>query len=190
MQLVAAEAEQQQDPLVDQAAGEEGDECPRRAVGPVHVLEHQYERLAKAQQMQELEQTLEQPHLTIGAGAGGVRWRCAETRQQGREVRAAGGAECVECRVAFPHQRPQRTEQRRVWKLKLALLETLAAQQQRPGEGSLGLEKQPRLPHAGVARHEDQTRALVKRFAERNLQLGQLTLPAHEATACQPAGHS
>ena len=102
VQLVAAVAEQQQDPLVDQAACEEGDERPRRAVGPVHVLEHQHQRLANAQQVQELEQALEQPHLAVGARAGGACRRCAEARQQGREVCAAGGAELVECRVAAP----------------------------------------------------------------------------------------
>ncbi len=138
--------------------------------------------------MQELEQALEQPHLTVRAGAGGVRGRCAEARQQRREVCATGGAERVECRVALPHQRPQRSEQRRVGKLELALLQTLAAKQQRPVEGPLGLEQQPRLPDAGVAGDQDQTRLLVKRFAEGNLQLGQLTLATHEAAACQPAG--
>lgn len=53
--------EQQQHALPAQAAGEEGDERPRRAIGPVQVLEDQRQRLGFAEHVEQLEQRLEQP---------------------------------------------------------------------------------------------------------------------------------
>ena len=63
MELVGPVAEQQHHPLAAQAAREEVDERARRAVGPVQVLEHEDHRSLLAQDVQQLEQRLEQPHL-------------------------------------------------------------------------------------------------------------------------------
>ena len=63
MQLVGPEAEQLHHPLLPEAAGEERDKRPRRAIRPVHVLEHQRDRLVLAEAIEQFEQRLEQAQL-------------------------------------------------------------------------------------------------------------------------------
>ena len=78
VQLVGAVGEQQQQPLLAQAAGQEGDECPGRAVGPVQVLQDQHHGLRLAEQVEQLQQRLEQPQLPgriAGARRAGARRR-------------------------------------------------------------------------------------------------------------------
>jgi hypothetical protein len=61
VKLVGPVRERQHHALLAQPTGEEGHERPGRAIGPVHVLEQQRQRLTVAQQIEQLEQRLEQP---------------------------------------------------------------------------------------------------------------------------------
>ncbi len=131
VELVAAVREQQHHPLVAQAAGEEPHERARRAVGPVDVLEHEHERLAAAEQVQQLEQRLEQPQLRAGVVALGRGLPVVETGQQRGELRPTALAELLQRRVALSHERAQRAQQRRVRELALALLDCFAAEHER-----------------------------------------------------------
>ncbi len=59
MELVAAIGQQQDKPLLAQAAGQKRDERPRRAVGPVHVLEDQDHGRGLAEPVQQVQDRLE-----------------------------------------------------------------------------------------------------------------------------------
>ena len=59
MNLVGAVAQHEHHALLAQAACEEGHEGPGRAVGPMHVLEDQRQRLALTQQIEQFDQGLE-----------------------------------------------------------------------------------------------------------------------------------
>ena len=63
MELVGPVAQQQHHALPAEAARKEVDECARRAVAPVQVLEHEDDRALLAQNVEQLEQGLKQAHL-------------------------------------------------------------------------------------------------------------------------------
>ena len=145
VELIAAVGEQQHHPLLAQAAGEEGAESARRAVGPVHVLQHQHERLLLAEEVEQLHDGLEQLQLR---GCVGPVWAPSrvESGQEGRQLRPAPGAQRIQRRVTLAHQWPERAEQRRVGQLAIGLLHALASQGERATrEPALELEHQPRL---------------------------------------------
>jgi hypothetical protein len=75
VELVGAVGRDQDDPLVPQTTSDERQQIPRRAVGPVDVLDDEHHRLALAQALEQDEETIEQARLgplgrRLGAGLG------------------------------------------------------------------------------------------------------------------------
>jgi len=164
VQLVGAVAEQQQHPRLAHGPRRVGDERARRAVGPVHVLERQHERLALGEDLQQLEHRLEQPQLSRR-----VRARVApvgvvvEAWQDRRQLDAVGRRQLPERLVTASDDRPQRPQQRRVGQVALGLLQTLAAQEDHSARAVqrlslLELGHQPRLADARVTPEQHQAR--------------------------------
>ncbi len=131
VELVGPVAEHQHHALAAQAADEEVDERARRAVGPVEVLEHEDHGPLLAEQVEQLEQALEQPHLCRGI----VRVRgvapVVESGKQCGQLGTTSAAERVERRMPGADQRPERTDQWGVGKLAVGFLDGFAAEHER-----------------------------------------------------------
>ena len=149
MQLVGAVAEQQQHPLLAQAARQERDERPRRAIGPVHVLEDR----ARAGSTRPGGRAARASPRTAAAGpTGRRRSSVAAARRPGPAGSSPAGRgarrQLLERLVAPADQRAQRAQQRRVRQVAVGLLDALAAQDSdawcRPGRRS-ELADQPRV---------------------------------------------
>ncbi len=201
VQLVGAVGEEQHDALLAQAAGEEGDERARRAVGPVHVLEREYERRRFGDEVDQLEHGLEQPQLPGAVGAliadAAV---VVEPGQDRGQLRPAAGRELAERRVASAHERTQRAQQRGVGQLAVGLLHPVAAEEQdggpvsagsrRPGaEALLEFGDDPGLANARVTAEQDERGPSGGGLLDGELQLGQLADPSHEVAARQSRPH-
>ena len=192
MELVGAVAEQDEHRLVTEAPGEEGDEGAGRLVGPVHVLENQRDGRALGQELEQLEQSFEEPQLG--------RWivdrrrvaRVGQPWKQGRQLRAASAAELIERRVMGAYQGAQGAGQRGVGQLAVALLDRLATEHQYLAlrEQALKLSDQTRLADAGISAKEQQRRLSVARCLSRLFELTKLRGPPDKSIAGQPAAHA
>jgi hypothetical protein len=69
----------------DEVAGQERDEVPRRAVRPVHVLQHDQQRPSRRRPAELLEHQLVQPALAEAAGHAPPAALEPQPRQQGGE---------------------------------------------------------------------------------------------------------
>ena len=128
MQLVGAVGEHQGQALLAQAPGQEGDEAARRAVCPMHVLEHQHHRSRLAQDVEQLQERLEQSQLPSGVKTTVPGAIIVQAGQDRRQLGPATGGDLVQGRMAGADQRAQRAQQRRVGQLPVGLLHALAAQ--------------------------------------------------------------
>ena len=184
MELVGPVAEEQHHALLAQTPREEVDERPRRAIGPVQILEDQHHRVVLAEHVEQLEQPFEQTDLPGRV----VDVRChhvlVEPRQQRRQLRPAAAAERVERRMAGANQWPQRADQRRVGKLTVGLLDGFAAEHERLilGAAALELPDQPGLADARLAAEQDHDRALPGRLTQREFQLREFPDATDEST--------
>ncbi|HLJ04097.1 MAG TPA: hypothetical protein VKT31_11700 [Solirubrobacteraceae bacterium] len=89
MELISAIAEEREQALGPEGPREVGDEGAGRAVGPVHVLEHDDHRPAGAEQIEELEQGLEQADLCRRVVALGALHAVLEPGKERGELGAA-----------------------------------------------------------------------------------------------------
>jgi len=90
--LVAAVRGHQRDPLVPQRAGEVRGQVERRAVGPVHVLEHEQQRRRRGRLGEQIVRLAEQPRPRRRVGAHA---RAGGARQQGRQLGRGAGAHAL-----------------------------------------------------------------------------------------------
>ena len=190
VQLVGAVGGDDEHALGPQAAREEDEEGPRRAIRPVDVLEHERERLLAAQVVEQRQQRLEQARLALGRLAGERRLR-AELGEEGGELGADGGGEFVEDGVAVAGERPQDAHDRRVGQLLLAELDGLADHDARAGVARPARElgHHPRLADAGLTRDEGQGRVPGGGVAERRLELRELCDAPDQAAARHTCRH-
>jgi hypothetical protein len=101
--LVGPVAEQEHDSLASQAAGQEVHERPRRAVGPMQVLEGYDHDAILAQAVDQLEQPLEQPQLGRRVVAPRRCGLLVDPGQKRRELCAGAAPERVEYGVTAAH---------------------------------------------------------------------------------------
>ena len=194
MKFVAAVGKEHAETFLAQRVGQEGHERPGGAIGPVHVLQHQQHRRGLAEQVDQLDDGLEQPQLAGHVRAFVARPAVVEAGKDRRQLRPAGGAERLQRRVRFPHQRAQRAQQRGVRELALGLLDPVTAQYQRHriglgGETKLELGDQAGLADAAVTAEQYECGPAGGGLLDGELQLGQLADPAHEVTARQSRPH-
>ena len=191
VKLVAAVGQQHEHAFLTQAASQERSERAGRAVGPVHVLENQHDGLKFAEQVQQLEHSLEQAKLASGlelVGGGGC--LIVEARHERRELRSAAAAQLVERRMAGAHQRPERSQEGRVRKLGVALLDCLAPQDNGVvGMALLELPYKARLAHTRLAAEQHECRAPFGGFSQARLKLRKLPDAADEVSARQSCAH-
>ena len=197
VQLVGAVGRDDEDALVPQAAREEDEECPGRAIGPVDVLEHERERPLAAELLEQREQRLEQARLAerrlvgpqlLGAGGRGAR---TELGEEGGELGASARGELVEDGIAFAGERAQHAHDRCVGQLLVAELDALAdlhatARLPRPPR-ELGQEAG--LAYARFTRDEGQGWVSSGRVAEGGFELRELGHAPDEPAARHTCRH-
>ncbi len=129
VQFVGPEGEQHHQSLLPEAASQERDERPCRTVGPVKILKHERHRLGFAQAVQQLEQRFEQAELTDAVPSD---HRACTTviqrRDERRQLGAAPRGQRGQCGVSLSDEWPDRSEQRRVRKLGVTLLDRFSTQ--------------------------------------------------------------
>ena len=126
LELVGADRGDQEDAFVAQVADEEGQQVPRRRVGPLEVLDDEHGRRVPGEPIHDTEQDLEQADLReavvdagwpmpwaalAGIGAVGRSGRSPQLRHQPPELgavgtRAAPGAHPARARGAGLAERP------------------------------------------------------------------------------------
>ena len=182
VQLVGPVGADQEHALGHQAARQEGERRPRRAIGPVQVLDQEQHRALLAERVEQREQTLEQSRLGAVLGLRGDRREPGEERRDRRADRLGQG------RVARAGERAQRGDERHVGQLALAEVHAVAGQHQRAAVGRLALElgEQARLADARLAGQEHDRGPLVGGLGERGLELRQLGGTADQPCARDP----
>ena len=131
VQLVGAVGGDDEHALGAQAAGQEGEEGARRAVGPVQVLDRQQRPAPRApSRSSSVEQRLEEARLRRRVAVHDRRARVGrrELGQEAREPARVRRAELVERGVAVARERAQRGDERGVGQLALAELDAVAAE--------------------------------------------------------------
>ena len=189
IQLVGPIAEQQQQPLRPQAAGQKGHERARRAVGPVHVLEHQHHGRLFSGKVKQLEHRLKQPHLT-GRVLPDRGWFAGlQAGQQRGQLVAGANRERIQRRVPATDERAQRAQQRRVGQLPVGRLHALPVEDQRVGivtaQPGLKLGDQSRLADPGVTAEQDERRSAAGCLPGGEPELRQLADASHKPAAGQ-----
>ena len=127
--LAGAVRERERDRLGAQVAGQERHEVPRRAVGPVDVLEHDQQRPASPPPGRAARARAR----TAGPARTGRRRAVRRPRPQPREQRRECAARVVVERPVVERQLAQRRDHGRVRELLAAELEALAVQHEEPG---------------------------------------------------------
>jgi hypothetical protein len=182
----------QQDPGLAQVVGEKHQQVPGGRVGPVRILDHQHQRLALGDTLQDRQHLLEQPRAPIPGVHLGVRLRLAQTGQQAGQCSAAarqqrGDLLGTELADQPPQHRDERRQRQAIGtELLAAPLEHAGAAGTHPvGE----LADQPRLadpclPADEHDRRPGPTGTLICRRKDR-----QLRVPPGEHGTHRPAAH-
>jgi hypothetical protein len=184
----------QHDPLAAQVAGQEGQQVPGRAVGPVHVLDHHDQGVPVGQGAEQAEQELEQPAL-VG--------RLRRRHRAGMTQVAQGRQEPGQLRPGRPGERPhplhpdladqvaQGLDGRCEGQLAVGEGDAAADQHPRAGPGLPGgeLAGQARLADAGLAPQEDHHRRAAVRPPQGRVEHGKLPRPTDEGWAGHLAAH-
>ena len=186
-QLVGAIGADQEHPLRGQVAGQEGEGRPRRAIGPVQILDDQHDRALLPQRLQQRQQPLEQTRLTARLG-GRARPRIGAGQQRRHGLPRGSG----EARLLEPGERAQRGDQRQVRQIALvAEVGAVSGQHERTAlaRPARQLRQQARLADAGLTRHERQRGPAVGRLGDGGLELRELGGAADQPRTRDPRPH-
>jgi hypothetical protein len=193
--LVAAVGDQQDDPLAAEVAGQVGQQVAGRAVGPVHVLDHQHQHGLLGQGSEQAEHELEQPDLVgrLGRCAGGVvAVGVAEGRQQAGQLRPGRpGQRPDRLHPDLGHQVPEGLDRRGEGQAAVGDRHAAADQDPiavpDPPGGELG--DQACLADAGLAPHQEDRRRAAVRLLQRLVERCQLARPTDEGGAGHLPAH-
>ncbi len=140
VQLVRPVGRDEQHALAREAAAEERERRPRRAVRPVQVLDQQQHRPVRGEAVEQRQQAFEQPRLRarvrIGRVRGG-RGAGQQRRDRGAQLRRQRG-------IAGAGQRPQRGHERDVGQLALAEVDAVAREHEHIRAPRRGARARPR----------------------------------------------
>ena len=193
IELVRPISRNQVDALPAQIASQEREQVASRAIGPVHVLEHERERIGARETAQETEDQLEQPTLRHRRRRTPVLFAGLELGKQRREFLSAERCQLLTRRwIELPHARTQRLDERA--ERKPSLLQVQAAAHETDCADRLDAREelldQPGLPDSGLARDHERRRAPLVDRLEARRQQPELVGPAHEARTRHVAAHA
>jgi hypothetical protein len=195
VQLVAAEAAQQQHPARAQGGGEEGDQVAGGTVRPVQVLHDPQQRRLRGQPLDHAEQQREQPPLA-GVRGTGIRGRVGAPGEAGDQPRQVGAGRTGDRRqlgrVEVAGQAAQRVGDRRERQALLAERHAAAAQHPHPllaGGGGQPLD-QPGLPDPRLPADQGHQRLAAGGPPEQLTQQRQLLGAADETPAHHMLRHA
>ncbi len=163
------------------AARERDERLERRGVAPVHVLEHEHERLGLGELLEQLEHLAQHPVARRAAGALVQQLERARVDEPGhldRPRRRAPREQLDQLAAARPASQPaERIQERQVGLALAVALEALAARDQPAGLGEERLDERG-LADAGLAGHQDDAPAPGRRPGERGVQPRELGVAA------------
>ena len=168
LEVVRAVRGDQREPLGGGGADEEAQEVPRRAVRPVKILDHEYDRPPAAEPPERSAEELEQPLPPNRRGSGGR--RCVlggEIRHDAPDLRPTLPERVIELVIVdLRGERAQGTGDRRIRELSGPDVDAAAEQDKRSvvSRGAEQLLDQPALADARVPGH-DCGRSLARRSA-------------------------
>ena len=187
VKLVAAVAGDEQQALAAQVADQVAEQVAGRAVGPVHVLDHDDRGRVGAEPAEHPEHQLEQPLLA----EPGRRGRHAQRRLQRREGRACGTQHRVErVRRELVGELAHDARERRIGN-RFSRFGAVAGQHARPGGARPPgeLRQQPGLADPGLAADERRARSAGGCRGERGLEDPQLVRATDEHGARDAGRH-
>jgi hypothetical protein len=190
VQLVGAVGQHEQQPSL-QIADQEGEQIQGRAVGPVHVLDHQHGRGPPGEALQQGEECLEQPGLPPRAGRRRL-LALPELGQQAGQQRPSRPDQLVQRRRLQPPAQPaERLGHGRVRQRRLAELDAPAHQHLPAALADLTGEPgdQAGLADAGLAADAQGQRIAAAGVRERRLETAQLGCATDKARARDGPGH-
>jgi hypothetical protein len=135
----------------------------------MEILEGQDQDAVLAQQVDQLEQSLEQPQLRGGIVAIGHRGLLVDAWKERCKLGARSTAERFEGGMTTAYERSEGPDQRGVGELAVCLLDRLPPEDQNVlavgvGHAALELSHEPRLSDAGFATEQHHDRALLGSF--------------------------
>ena len=136
MQLIGSIRANDENALVAQTGGKEGEKGARRAVGPVEILEPEQHCRLSSELVEQREQGIEEAALSSPSRSSPRSGPVAELRGQPGELGAGEARETIESRVGRTGERAHGANEGRVGKLVLAELDALTAD--RADAGRLG----------------------------------------------------
>ena len=188
VQVIGAVGGHHEHVLAAEPAGQEAQHVAGRRVRPVHVLDHQQQRvLRRARGRQSRDDPVEQLQATgIVARRRGGR-SCARQQARKRRARCDHGVH----RGGASGERTQRLGERQVRQPDLAQVHAVHGDGGCPvASGDLGdVAEEPGLAHAGVGPEQHETRYAAPRLGQVGQDLGHLVLAGHEVGG-HAAGHA
>ena len=179
--------------LSAQIAGQEREQVAGRAIGPVHVLEHEHERISAREAAQEAEDQLEQPSLRHRRRRAPVLLAGLELGKQWRQFLSAERRQLLPRRgIELPHPRTQCLDERPEGKPSLLQVQATADEADR-AVGFRAREElldQPGLADPRLAGDDERRGAPLSSRLEARHQQPELVGPAHEARTRHVAAHA
>ena len=183
MQVIGAVTDDEQHPGGMDVAGQERDQIPGRAVGPVQILHHEHSRRHVAETHEEIQHPLEQEAARPRLAAGQPR------QQRGEVIDPGSGHLCHDIPAEVAVEVPEDLDQRSVGQGARGDVNAPAdgSRPPVPARPAQELLHQTGLAHTGVAGHDHQPPATYPGdLGAGRRELGQLVPPPDESVRACP----
>jgi len=189
--LHRAMGERKQHAAGRRAAQDRREQLDRRRIGPVHVVEHQPERLLEREPFEQLDHGPVRAVALGGERGAGLRER-RERREDRRQLANVGGVESPQpARIELGEVIVERVDEHRVGQVALELLGAAREHQHDALRGARReLREHPRLADPRLARELEHAHVPGLDLAQQRLQPCLLPGPAYERRRREPCRHA